>query len=135
MFPHDSPLLATERRARLLEAVRHLAPARRRGACAACALPIERGEVITYEREIGPKHMACADLDGARRRNLYPMPCDLCGTRLKPGQGALTVVESLGRVASSATHGGPAASTWRPATRASVPTNDTHRTCEGLQCG
>lgn len=96
MFPHDSPLLATERRARLLEAVRHLAPARRRGACVACALPVERGEVITYEREIGLRHMACADLDGARRRNLYPMPCDLCRTRLKPSQGALTVVESLG---------------------------------------
>lgn len=39
--------------------------------------------------------MACADLGTARRRNLYPMPCDPCGVRLLRGHGELTVDERL----------------------------------------
>ena len=56
--------------------------ARRRAPCAACALSIEPGEVITYERTVGARHMACADREGTRRRNLYVTACDLCDARL-----------------------------------------------------
>jgi hypothetical protein len=54
----------------------------RRGQCAACALVIEQGEVITYERAGGAPHMACAYRPADRRRNLYPAHCELCGVRL-----------------------------------------------------
>ena len=67
--------------------------ANRRGPCAVCSLPIELGEVITYERTVGARHMACAELNANRRRNLYAMPCDLCGVRLLRGHGELTVDE------------------------------------------
>lgn len=60
-----------------------------------CSLPIERGEVITYERAIGPRHVACSEQAAARRRNLYAMTCELCGVRLLRGHGELTVDERL----------------------------------------
>jgi hypothetical protein len=60
-----------------------------------CSLPIEAGEVITYERAIGPRHIACSERAAARRRNLYAMRCELCGARLQRGQGELTVDERL----------------------------------------
>lgn len=63
--------------------------------CAVCSLAIDRGEVITYERATGARHMACADVEATRRRNLYAMPCDLCGLRLLRGHGELTVDERL----------------------------------------
>lgn len=63
------------------------------GRCAVCSLPIERGECITYERAVGARHAACADVAPTRRTNVYPMPCELCGVRLSRGQGALTVDE------------------------------------------
>ncbi len=69
--------------------------AKRRAPCAACSLPIEPGEVITYERTVGARHLACADREAARRRNLYVMPCELCGVRLLRGRGELTVDERL----------------------------------------
>ncbi|MFE8602553.1 hypothetical protein [Archangium violaceum] len=67
--------------------------AERRGQCAACALVIEQGEVITYERAVGALHMACSDRPAERRRNLYPARCELCGTRLGRGQGPLSCDE------------------------------------------
>ncbi|WP_395844345.1 hypothetical protein [Archangium violaceum] len=67
--------------------------AERRGQCAACALVIEQGEVITYERTVGALHMACADRPADRRRNLYPGRCELCNARLMRGQGELFVTE------------------------------------------
>jgi hypothetical protein len=69
--------------------------AKRRGTCAACSLPIEVGEVITYERAVGPRHMACSESDATRRRNLLAMPCELCGVRLQRGQGELTIDECV----------------------------------------
>ncbi|SEN38113.1 hypothetical protein SAMN05444354_1501 [Stigmatella aurantiaca] len=69
--------------------------AMRRRPCAVCSLPIEVGEVITYERAVGPRHMACSERDATRRRNLFAMPCELCGVRLQRGQGELFVAESL----------------------------------------
>lgn len=69
--------------------------AKRRGPCAVCSMPVERGEVITYERAVGPRHMACAESEVCRRRNLFAMPCELCGVRLQRGHGELFVAESL----------------------------------------
>ncbi|WP_140874860.1 hypothetical protein [Myxococcus xanthus] len=65
----------------------------RRGLCAVCSLPIEPSEVITYERAVGARHMACADVEAARRRNLYAARCELCGVKLRRGEGRLAVVE------------------------------------------
>lgn len=69
--------------------------AKRRGPCAMYLLPIEPGEVITYERPVGARYLACSEREATRRPNLYPMPCDLCGVRLLRGQGQLTVDERL----------------------------------------
>lgn len=67
--------------------------ASRRAPCAVCALPIAQGEVIAYERAVGARHMACADLEATRRRNSYGARCDLCGVHLLRGEGRLAVVE------------------------------------------
>lgn len=49
--------------------------------------------MITYERAVGALHMACADRPAERRRNEYPVRCELCGLRLLRGQGELFITE------------------------------------------
>ncbi|SEN36786.1 hypothetical protein SAMN05444354_1446 [Stigmatella aurantiaca] len=69
--------------------------AKRRGPCAACSLTSEEGEIITYERAVGPRHMACSERNATRWRNLFVMPCALWGVRLQRGQGELTIDECV----------------------------------------
>lgn len=70
--------------------------AARRGLCAVCALTIDEGELIRYERAVGPRHVACSDLSATRRRNRYPSSCELCGVMLRSGEGMLADVEHPG---------------------------------------
>lgn len=67
--------------------------ARRASACVACSEGILKGEVIEYEREVGARHLACAERATDARRNAHPARCYWCGGRVGRGQGELTVVD------------------------------------------
>lgn len=67
--------------------------ARRESLCAACGQMILLGERIDYERARGARHLACTDVNPEKRRNTYEMGCNVCGTWLRIGQGALECLE------------------------------------------
>lgn len=67
--------------------------AERNGTCAACGGPIARGEVIEYQRALGPRHLFCLDRAPEVRRNRYRASCSMCGVALAPGAGLLSVDE------------------------------------------